>query len=254
MWNKHAQASYRKAKEKKEVAKATTVETPEEKKESAVNDDEENEEERAPKQYFRDKRCVHESGKFNLYPLLHDPDSVIAKHLYKPAADLICRLYEQTPFWKKEQQLEYQILDGLIKKKDLSFYDAFLEDPELALVFYKMLKGSNTYEAGTDEGIPPFFDFFRDDNALNNKIDFRCAPKTVFWAVLEEDLWGKVELLEKKENAPMLKKDFDPLLETFPKKKSQLQQLDLFIFSGNGGAEVDIAMDDTTGITIKRQS
>lgn len=244
IWNKHQQAEYRKHEGKKEIPKVTTAE----KEESTVNEEEKEEE----IEYFRDRRCVHESGKFNLYPLLHDPDSVIAKHLYEPAASLIRRLYKKTSVWKEGQDLEYQILDGLMHKKDLSFYDAFAEKPELAPLFYKMLKGSNTYEAETSNGIPPFFDFFRDDNSLKHKINFLHAPKAVLKAVLEDDLWGKIESLERKENKPLLKERFDPLLETFPQKKSQLQELDLFSFSRKGAADADIAMDNTTGITIKR--
>jgi len=252
IWNKHQQASYRKKKGEVEVAKVETVEAPAEKKESVANDDEEKEEESVQKKYFRDKRCVHESGKFNLYPLLHDPDSVTAKHFYEPAAALIRHLYAQTPLWKEGQDLEYQILDGLMQKKDLSFYDAFAEKPELAPIFYKMLKGTNTYETETPDGIPPFFDFFRDDDSLKHKIDFRHAPKAVLKVLLEDALWGKIELLEKKENKPLLEKEFDPLLETFPQKKSQLQQLNLFTFGDKRSADADIAMDGTTGITIKR--
>lgn len=241
MWNKHQKAAFRKQKGEKG--------TPVENKGKNENDKKEKKEDI---NYFRDKRCSHESGKFNLYRLLHDPDSVIAKNLYEPAASLIKHLYQKTSFWREGQDLEYQILDGLIQKKEISFYDAFIEKPELAQVFYKMLKGTNTYEAETSNGIPPFFDFFRDDSS-KDKIDFCHAPKALVKVIFEDELWKKIEQAERKENKPLPKKDLYPLLEAFPEKKSQLETLDLFSFGNDRKrGEVDIAIDDATGITIKR--
>ena len=62
----------------------------------------------------------------------------------------------------------------------------------------------------------------------------------------------KVEALEKNENKPLPKKGFEPLLETFPQKKSELQELDIFIFKSDDPANPDIASDAGTGITVKR--
>lgn len=244
IWNKHQQNFLNQAPEKPQ---ATPPDPP------AHSSSETKENSREKRIYFRDKKCSHESGKLNLYPLLHDLDSVNAKHLYEPAAKLIVELYEKTPFWKMGEDLEYQILDGLMKKKELSFYDAFSKDDALASIFYRMVKGSNTYLVGIGEGIPPFFDFFRDDDSgkVNYKIDFLHAPKAVLKVFLGEALLQQVENLERKTNESLSNEKFQSLLQNFPQKKAELDELNLFIFGKKKDTGAFVMIDDETGITLK---
>lgn len=260
IWNKKEQAIYRRQQEKPKIVEAvaaTSATTPPDAgsiQASKEETHEEEEEESLKKKYFREKKCAHDSGKFNLYPLLHDPDSAHSKHLYEPAAKLIRILYEHAPFWRKNQDLEYKILDALMKIEDRSFRDAITEDSEFASIFYKMLKGSNTYIPETEKGIPPFLDFFRDEESANKqcKIDFRHAPRSVLKVFLGDTLVEKIETLEKNENKPLTKGAFDPLLDPYPQKKSELQQLDLFKFSDLKDDTIsDIGIDAATGISVK---
>jgi hypothetical protein len=255
IWNKEMQAAFKKAPEKPKVQEAEPVPSTTAQNEQKPKEEEDEEEESVKKKYFRDKKCAHESGKLNLFPLLHDPDSTLAKHLYEPAARLIAILYQHAPFWKKGENLEYRILDALMKIEDRGFVEAIPEESDLAPIFYKMLKGTNTYTLGSSEGVPPFLDFFRDAASANNKctLNFLHAPRPVLQALLGVGLVQKIAEAEKEENKPMPKKKFDPLLETFPQTKSELQELDFLIFNDNNKDETAaIGIDGSTGITLKR--
>jgi hypothetical protein len=148
------------------------------------------------KEYI-DKRALRKnknSSKFNLWPLVYEPDSVASKILYKKAITLIEMLYGQTDFYKTSTypKLATALVDAILGQKKEDFIKLFPKDPELSKAFYKMLKGTNT-------GYPRFEEYFKIEECKGKApICFAEASIHVLTAVLGEKVTSEIKALEKK--------------------------------------------------------
>lgn len=110
-----------------------------------------------------------DSSKFNLRPLIEYPKELKSHPLYEPLATFLRLLYRENVFKKfKIKEIEYRLIHAWVEKaqkqpeiKEIA--ELYPEDPHLAKVFYKMLKGTNQY--GSEGGIPPLKHFicFREE-------------------------------------------------------------------------------------------
>lgn len=243
-WNHQEQAFYRKA------PKGTAPQNGSSSEREEVADEEEA---KIKSRYFRYRRCTHESGKFNLFPLIGQaPGDPLATYLYEPAAELMRTLYQHAPFWKREEHYEYQILEALAKKKpDASIYDLFPDSPKLARIFYLVQKGTNTYQLEQGKGYPPLEDFFKIEPTHQQVfvLNFQQAPLPTLQVFLGKELSEKIALLEKGTNKPLIKKEFESLVEHDPQKKAELQKIRL-VFSDRELAS-SVATDERTGISVQ---
>jgi hypothetical protein len=204
--------------------------------------------------YFRDNTTIADMGKFNLASF-HElsPDSVRYKYLYGRALELIHTLYKHLPFWKTHPHFAEEILDRIIHNKQLTFCNLFSEDPKKHQLFYTLLKGTNTYKAGSSKGIAPFLNYFKlDDSQKDLDLNFIYVPRITLEILLGETLMKQVEGLEKATNKALTKESFNTLLQNFPQEKTDLENI-RFLFKKTG-KNLMSKTDKATQITLFRQS
>lgn len=142
----------------------------------------------------RDLRRNEDASKFNLWPLVYEPDSVASKILYKKAIKLIEILYDQTDFYRTSTNPKpaTALVDALISQKKGTFSELFPKDPELSRLFYKMLRGTNT-------GYPRLEEYFKIEESKNKPpICFSHASIPVLKSILGEKITGQILEQEKK--------------------------------------------------------
>lgn len=214
----------------------------------------------------REKQKKSDLSKLNLAPLMAKPKPSFHAGLYETAAQLIRELYEDKIFSQvpMSEQLEYRILDALIEQgmqipENTSLAQLFPDDPLLKDVFYKMLKGTNTYQLSAHKGIAPFSDFFLIDPAATSKpIHFSFASKELLIAVLGKKNTISVMEEEKKkwEEEQKIHTLSKPELETvLMNNRSNLSDFeDLFDFAKVAkGSKYITSEDKTTGINLKKK-
>jgi hypothetical protein len=178
--SKQAEADYKKSKtSKKEDKPPNAPREPKEKKDKLpVYKDQ------------RNKRCGRESSKFNLLPLMHNKNS--SSSLYDCAIRLIQILYQDADFYKNERdpKLAEKILGEMLSKKGEKLSQLFSENSELAKIYYKMLKGTNT-------GYPPLGEYFKIEKSDKAPIQWCYATTPILQAILGEDATNRILAAEK---------------------------------------------------------
>lgn len=116
-----------------------------------------------PQGYFREKRVGWERGKLNLSSLINDSGKWPVLELVTAA--YIKELYSGASFYPKEKDFEKKFLRTLIatlkESKDRPpLHELQFKDQAMQAIFYRMLRGTNTYVLNPKKGIPPFGDFF----------------------------------------------------------------------------------------------
>lgn len=182
----------------------------------------------------------HALSKWNLRPFLTTPDN---PYLYKVTATLVRSLY---PDLLDESLLE-PLLHALVAKQEgaKTLADLTPDDPELASLYYKMLRGTNTYDVESKEGIPPLEDFIclREEKAAAH---FRHASLPVLEAILGKEMKNKIlseetKLSQRKKKAMTLTKQQFATLEGF---SDCLEHLFLFSFSAFSKKKTEIGKED----------
>ncbi len=138
----------------------------------------------------RNKRCGLESSKFNLWPLFKEGSSSI--YLYRSAIRLIQILYQDADFYKNapDPHLAKKILDEMISKKGEDLSQLFSQNQELAKMYYKMLRGTNT-------GFPPLGEYFKIEKSEKAPIQWCYATTPLLRAVLGDDATNRILAAEK---------------------------------------------------------
>jgi len=137
--------------------------------------------------YFREKRVGWERGKLNLSSLIND--SAKWPILETVAASYVKELYKSAAFYPKEKDFEKKIIQTLIatlkETKDLSpLHELKLKDQKMQALFYRMLRGTNTYDLKKKQGIPPFGDFFTFEPSEKPPMNLHYANLSFFSALV----------------------------------------------------------------------
>jgi hypothetical protein len=123
-----------------------------------------------------------DSSKFNLWPVIHS--QVVDPLAYQSAIRLIDILYQKAEFY--DPGLAKKIIDHMIEAKEDSFPKLFpKKDPDLARIYYKMLKGTNT-------GYPSLEEYFLLDKSDKAPVRFPYASLPVLQAVLGKRITQKI--------------------------------------------------------------
>lgn len=221
------------------------------------------------KRTFKSRRshCVPlEEAKLNLAFLLTTaPSSSSYAILYETAATLIRTLYNRQPFWK--EGIERPLLDEMIRQgkahpQAATFGALFPENKELAELFYILLKGTQSYNLETLEGIPIFSDFFLIDSTPSEKPIYFCFASLpllsalfgpeITHAITEEE---QKKWEQKKRNYTLKRTELEDLLTRFPNTKYSFEQYkELMNFSIVGqGRKMKGVKDPNTGILTRRE-
>jgi hypothetical protein len=181
--------------------------------------------------------------------------------LYEPLARLLRHLYQERVFAKysKRAGVEYLLAEALVKKLYKSpnvqyLADLHPDDPELQLLYYKMLKGTNQYTETA--GIPPLSHFFSLE-PMNKALHLNLASPPILTAlfgpkasqeilVQEREHWNKTH-----KYYALIKKDLEGFLS---KEPGLLTAWDpYFSYSRPVAKKTRIARrDKRTGILIER--
>jgi len=166
--------------------------------------------------YFRDTKCAHKGRQLFLGKLIANPEK--ASLAYEAALKLLRDLYGGKPFWKEARipDLEVKILNALIEAKEKSFYDLVSKKEGLGEIFYKILKGTNTYDAAAHEGIPPLLDYFDLEESGSQFVYFHTASRSVLEAFLGSDLTSLIEKEERAKGKPLSQDELRPLVQKHP--------------------------------------
>lgn len=148
----------------------------------------------------REALTLHPLSKLNIAPLLSKSPFPASALLYETAATLIRLLYEKTPFYKKD--LEYQLLDQLISSAsqiegEISWGKLIpllvAEEP-----YYKIFRGTKSYQLFTNKGYPPLSDFISLDAKKKLKpLHLRYATKPLLISLFGEKLTLQIEEIER---------------------------------------------------------
>lgn len=160
--------------------------------------------------YRRERREISVCSKLNISPLFAENPPPL---LFEATARLLKRLYGDLV--KKEG---HELLKGWItqakNKKISTFTDLYNDDP----IFYKMLKGTTSYNLETGVGYPALDDFFIINGKEESKaIFFRFAPKVLLESffgpklaqkIIDKEMAKGMKVLTKEELESLLSSDF----------------------------------------------
>jgi hypothetical protein len=208
-------------------------------------------------------------SKLNLISLLLHQGDPHDSPIYPIAQRLFKLLYGSTAIIPNHQQFgwEKRLLDAMIAKgKSLDkidhLADLFPEDPELAAIYYQMLKGTNQYDLNKRKGIPPLEDFIAiHEEKKENSIYFAFASYTLLEALFSNEVAQEIEKIEKQDWAKtgtyhlLGKDDLQAVLLKHPMPQGDLSLIESYLnFSKSIPTKKDIAgKDKQSGMIIKRR-
>ncbi len=137
------------------------------------------------------KENISSLGKWNLAPLF-SKDPHISRLLGELTANLLIELYSHTLFWKQAEKEEPKLAASIVhaflenKASPETLSALFPANKSLQPVFYKMLKGSGSYDLLKKEGYPPLGDFFTFHLKENTLTNFPLASYFILKALFQD--------------------------------------------------------------------
>ena len=187
--------------------------------------------------YFRNEKIGWKNGRLNLSSLTQDSQKW--PELKEITIAYVKRLYSGHNIFPKDDEFVERLVNALIAAyKDgdplLPFHEVKLDD-KFHLPFYKMVKGTHTYDLEEKTGYPPFGDFFDFEERESPPMFFQDANTTFLSLVLgikETQIIVDEELKEieesKRHRSSINRTKLEELLSDSPPSP---QQLELFDFN-----------------------
>jgi hypothetical protein len=96
--------------------------------------------------HSRDERRGYDASKLSLAILWTRSDPTLYRIVYESTIRLIELLYQEADFYRAahDKDLARTLVHAMTQQKGESLLELFPEDPEVAKIYYKMLKGTNT--------------------------------------------------------------------------------------------------------------
>ena len=212
--------------------------------------------------YFRIARIGWDQGKLNLSSLISTP----YRHpiLKKVFAHYVRELYGHASFFPKRESFPEELLDALVesyKRVDLStpFYHLNLRNGRLHPIFYKMVRGTHTYDLEKKIGYPPLGEMLTFEKSERPPMNFHYANPSFLSAVLGRAIQKELIELEKTKletarshsRSPLKKSEFIALL-TEQMVEDKKKVVSLFDFSYRSSrSHPEKYQDPDTQITVK---
>ena len=147
------------------------------------------------------KENISPLGKWNLTALFqaNTHSSALLKTFTE---NLLIDLYGDTSFWKETEKQVPHLATAFVKaflrkEKAVTLVDLFPEEALLQNAFYKMLKGSGTYQILPKQGYPPLEAFFCVQKEEEKATYLAHAPYPILKALFKESALEKILTLEK---------------------------------------------------------
>src|SRR3990167_4923179 len=149
-----------------------------------------------------------ECARLNLWPLVQEgKDS--HPFLYERIAHLIREFYGPL---SSEKRFEYHMLDLLIsqiQEKPLSALEKLpLKNPAMQTIYYRMLKGTKTWDLSTHTGIPPLLDYLKIEPAIDPKVCLYHAHLDMLTLLFNPQMAQKLHKEIHKKDRPQLTKEY----------------------------------------------
>lgn len=193
-----------------------------------------------------------DTAKLNIQPLLELKTDPKNDPLYEIAAELLRVLYGKALL--KKEGMEYELLNALLKAhrthpEATALSDLFPDSASLKRIYYKMLKGTNRYDAR--QGIPPLADFMH--LSKGPSIHFAHASHRLLEALFGPELASKI-LSEEKNKSSLTQNELMALLANDPSATTLVQQLGQQIdFSDKSTKRTALSKRDRkSGLGIKK--
>ena len=181
--------------------------------------------------------------------------------LEKVACDLIFNIYRMSPVY--QQNMEEEVVSTLIQmikaNPSINTFEELLPKipPEKYPLFYKLIKGTQTYELHTNRGIPPLEEFITLETTKQAKpIDFCYASRALLEVVFDETLAPQIINQEKHKwelehkHIPLTKQELEVFLLGCRKNFSDYDHL--FYFSTTQSKlSKNVIQDNKTKVRIK---
>ncbi len=208
------------------------------------------------------KRTIDlQNGKINIYPLLKEGIET-HKDLYYLLSSLIKSLYSDKNFYKNN--LENNIVNNMIKDAKKKFEDSDdinlaqlnMNNQDLQLNYYKMLKGSKLYNFENKSGVASLLDFICAYPTSEVKIPIIDTSKEILSLIFSKQIADLIEPLQIEEPTKTLTKDY---VIDLCRKNNVKYDLTLFSFlnfsinTKNYKNKEIIGLDKDTNIFIKRK-
>lgn len=235
------------------------------KKDPEKQKDPEKEEEKQTYESPRDDKNPKELSKFNLAPLFSD---LPPASLYETAVRLICLLYEKTSSFQidRKETLAKELLNALIQegktqKETETLSDLFPKMEPLKSLYYKMLKGTNIYEPGTEIGSPPFEDYFYiDRKSVKKPLFFSYASTILLRAIFGDGIANDIVQKEKaiwekdRKHSPLTPDMLTMLLQHQTGKNVHMSDFQELLDFAHKKEVIDSVMgiDKETGISVRK--
>ncbi len=214
------------------------------------------------KTYFREKRVGWEMGKLNLSTLTKEPHKYST--LETVASEYVKQLYGHAEFFQRRKDFSKELIQALIeayKKEDsmTPFHEIIFKDPELQEIFYKMVRGTHTYDLEKNVGYPPFGEMFTFKQSDRPPMNYHYANQSFLSVYFGKNFTKAFVALEKEALEKEKKKCVSPI------KKLQLEQMVGNQVMGNSNQIFELLdfkyqtskkksakyKDETTQITVK---
>ncbi len=210
--------------------------------------------------YFREKRVGWEKGRLNLSSLLKKPHKYPS--LEAVAIEYVKQLYGRAEFFPKDDRIIKDLMKVLIKEQQKSpptpLHEITFSDPKLQEIFYKMMRGTHSYDL-KENGYPPFGEMFTFEESGRAPMNYHYANLSFLSLVFGEKVTKEFVEREKKElidapkkcESPIKKPELENLLRTqVIGDKNNL--LELFDFTYQASKRIPAKyQDSTTQITVK---
>ncbi|NGX51381.1 MAG: hypothetical protein K1060chlam2_01247 [Chlamydiae bacterium] len=145
--------------------------------------------------FFRERKLGWSGGRLNLSALLSASQKY--RGVEKIAVEYLEALYgTNDTFPKNLKPLLKALIVKLTASEELTpLHEVELDDPKMQALFYKMLRGTQTYDLMGGEGYPPFDHFFTFQGEEIAPINFHSASELLLEVVLGKS--GAEELIER---------------------------------------------------------
>jgi len=205
--------------------------------------------------FFRDRKIGWPGGRLNLSSLLDDTQDTA--DLEKITLGYLKALYGNKSFFPKNPKTFLKHLVAKLKANEetIPLHELVLDDPTMQDTFYKMLRGTHTYDIIQEKGYPPFDHFFTFEKNSEPPMNFHSANVVFLNVALGKNL---ADNLIKKEREMSVNK---PNSLKSPLEKGEVEnlfgeafssQLSLFSFKSSGRwKNPEIYIDDQTKITVR---
>jgi len=203
--------------------------------------------------FFRDKNIGCSNGRLNIFSLLDKTQN--NTELKKTCIQYLRALYGHNKFFPVDPT---HLLDSIIAKlreeeHPPPLHTLKLDDSEMHNLFYKVLKGTHTYNIKTKEGYPPFDHFFTFEKGQTSPMNFHAANEIFLEVVLGKSITK--ELIKKEKELKRAYAAFSPLsiadVQDFT-KNIHPNPIGLFAFTPpKAEKQPKIHVDTQTKITVR---